>query len=247
MTPVPYENEAELQHVLKEHPELLRDGDDPPLYCIGSEVSIGDAGTADLLLLDAEGKLSVVEVKLARNGESRRDVLAQAFDYTSALANYTLDELDSQLSGMLENQLQELAGDDEESHNKYNRLWEACANSMRASAVRVVVTMDEAREDLSRIVRFVAEHSNLDVRLLVVRKYASGDRTILVPEFVVRSGGAEVTRRTAARGQGPTEHQRLQQEYWTEFIEFMAGSRVKCGPAMPRLRLSRAGRSELVG
>jgi len=118
---------------------LLRDGEEPQLYCIGREVSVGEAGTADLLFLDTEARLSVVEVKLARNAQSRRDVLAQAFDYTSALADYTLDELDGLLAGELENQLQALAGDDEESRTKYNRLWEACANSMRAGAVRVVV------------------------------------------------------------------------------------------------------------
>jgi hypothetical protein len=44
--------------------------------------------------------------------------------------------------------------------------------------------------------------------------------------------------RASARGQGPTKHQLLQLEYWTEFSEFMAGSRVKCGPAMPKNMMS---------
>lgn len=238
MTPVQYASEDELQRVLKEHPELLRDGEEPPLYCIGREVTLGEAGTADLLFLDAQGKISVVEVKLARNGESRRDVLAQAFDYTSALADYTLDELDGQLTGGLENLLQVLAGDDGESHSRYNRLWEACANSMRAGAVRVVVAMDEEREDLARIVRFVNEHSDLDVRLLIVRKYINGEKTVLVPEFAVHGDGAEVTRRATSRREGQSEHQRLQLEYWTKYVEHMGGSRVKCGPALPKNMIS---------
>lgn len=238
LTPVPYSDEDELQRTLKEHPELLRDGDEPPLYCLGREVTVGEAGTADLLFIDAEARLSVVEVKLARNQESRRDVLAQAFDYTSALSDYTADELDGQLAGELEIRLQALSGDDVESHAKYNRLWEACANSMRAGAVRVVVAMDENREDLARIVRFVNEHSDLDVRLLVVRKYASSGRTILVPESIVHGGGSAVTRQTAHRSSEPTEHQMLQLEYWKEFQKYMVGSNVKCGPAMMKNMIS---------
>ncbi len=35
MTPVPYQDEAELQLVLKEHPELLQDTGGARLYCIG--------------------------------------------------------------------------------------------------------------------------------------------------------------------------------------------------------------------
>ena len=59
MTPVPYVNEAEFQRVLKEHPELLRDSDEPQLCFLGQEVNIGAAGKADLLFLDADGRVSV--------------------------------------------------------------------------------------------------------------------------------------------------------------------------------------------
>ena len=69
MTPVQYENKAELQGVLKEHPELMLGGDEPQLRFLASGVTIGDAGTADLLFLDAGGIVSVAEVKLVRNGE----------------------------------------------------------------------------------------------------------------------------------------------------------------------------------
>jgi hypothetical protein len=204
MTSVPYVDEDELQSVLEEYPELLQDVDGPPLRWVGRGVALGDAGFADLLFLDAEGHLTVVEVKLARNPESRREVLAQVFDYTSALAEYTIDELDDEVKGELDVRLRELAGDDERSSTQYDRLWKSCADSMRAGSVRVVVAMDDGREDLARIVRFVNEHSDLDVCLLIVRKYSSGEKTVLVPEFTVRGGGTEVSTRARARSQQGT-------------------------------------------
>ncbi len=183
--------------------------------------------------MDDDGKPTVVEVKLARNGESRRDVLAQVFDYTASLAEYTIDELDRQLDNELENQLQLLAGEGDDARAKYNRLWDACADAMRVGSVRVVVAMDEGREDLERIVRFVNEHSNLNVRLLVVRKYVSGTKTVLVPEFIVHGEESGVGK-TSGRRPGLSDYQVLQQEYWTEYLEYMKGSPVPCGPALPK-------------
>ncbi len=203
MTPVPYNDEDELQSVLEEYPGLLQDVDEPSLRLIGRKVYLDEAGEADLLFLDEDGHLTVVEVKLARNGESRREVLAQVFDYTSALAEYTIDELDDKVKGKLDMRLRELAGVDESSGTQYDRLWKSCADSMRAGSVRVVVAMDDNREDLARIVRFVNDHSDLDVRLLIVRKYTSDEKTVLVPEFIVRGGGTEVSIRAGARSSMP--------------------------------------------
>jgi len=44
--------------------------------------------------------------------------------------------------------------------------------------------------------------------------------------------------RASARGQGLTKHQLLQAEFWAKYVESMAGSRVKCGPAMPKNMIS---------
>jgi hypothetical protein len=145
-----------------------------------------------------------------------------------------MDELDSLLSGELEKHLQVLAGEGDDSRARYNRLWESCANSMRAGSVRLVVAMDREREDLARIVRFVGDHSDLDMRLLVVSKYASGDKTVLVPEFAVHGADTEVTRRPTSRKGGLSIHQQLQVEYWTRYGEYMSGSRVPPGPAQPK-------------
>jgi len=198
MTPAEYADEAELQRVLEEHPELLRDEDEPPLYCLGSGVRIEGAGIADMLLVDGDGQLSIAEVKLARNAQSHREVLAQAMDYTSALARYAPDQLNDQLGGALAKRLQSLAGEGPDSRDKYSQLWQSCASSMRAGAVRLVVAMDKPQESLARMVDF-ANQRQQGMRLIIVRKYTSGDRTILVPELAVHGSSVGSPQTNLAR------------------------------------------------
>ena len=76
--------ESYLQELLKDHPELLpvaeiRD-DVGKLLCVGREVGVS-SGAIDNLYLSTSGYPVVVETKLWRNPEARREVLAQVLDY----------------------------------------------------------------------------------------------------------------------------------------------------------------------
>ncbi|MEO8034830.1 MAG: hypothetical protein ABI837_10400 [Acidobacteriota bacterium] len=78
-------NEANLQKMLAEHPQLLPASslraDAGELVCIGREVPTLNSGTIDNLYLTTGGYVVVVETKLWRNPESRREVVAQVLDY----------------------------------------------------------------------------------------------------------------------------------------------------------------------
>lgn len=169
-----YENEAELENVLAEHVELLREGDEPPLALVTSQLRVPGSGVADLVLIDAAGIPVVVEVKLSRNPQSRREVIAQVFDYAATLTDWTVDELNSQTEGCLEEALRSLSNGDD---TNFKERWRSTGTNLRAGVVRVVVAVDQQTEDLSRIISYINDHSDLDVRLTVVKKYSdpSGD------------------------------------------------------------------------
>lgn len=57
---------------------------DDEWYPVATEFQM-PAGKIDVLLVSAEGRLAIVETKLASNAEKRREVLAQALDYLSHL------------------------------------------------------------------------------------------------------------------------------------------------------------------
>lgn len=81
-------HERELQELLADHPELLPVGqmrnDAGALLCLGREVKV-PAGSIDLLCLSTQGYPVVVETKLWRSPQSRREVLAQALEYVKDL------------------------------------------------------------------------------------------------------------------------------------------------------------------
>ena len=193
LTPQPYDSERELQEVIEAHPELVMADDELGVAVVASEFVLpSGAGRLDLLLVDAAGCPTAVEVKLRRNGESRREVIAQVFDYVSALAELRVTELDQSTGHGVDGGLRRLLTDDNE--DAYETAWLACDASLRAGTPRVVVAVDSAPDDLTRIVRFMNEHSDLDVRLVQIQKFAAADETIFVPTFVVRGaeeGGGE--------------------------------------------------------
>jgi RecB family endonuclease NucS len=77
--------EAVLHEVLMRHPTLIPAADlgFGEVATVGFEVGLA-SGSADLVLLDDEGRLCVVEVKKDNNPDTRR-VVAQLLDYATAL------------------------------------------------------------------------------------------------------------------------------------------------------------------
>jgi RecB family endonuclease NucS len=96
-----FPNEETLEKLLAENPDLLRPEDGSSLAFIARQVDLREAGVLDLLFVNDEGLPVAVEVKLARNGQSRREVVAQAIDYISALTALTNEELDQMVQGGL--------------------------------------------------------------------------------------------------------------------------------------------------
>ncbi len=170
--PEPFRNEYELQEILAGHPVLLVDRGDSALVTISREFPF-EGGFADIFLIDNNGLPVIVEVKLARNGESRREVVGQLCDYLSAMRNLTPDEANARSAGLLEENLQFMA-DAEGEENPEDRLAlmkSNVASYLRAGQIRGIIVLDAAPDDLIREFSYLNEHSDLDLRLLVVERY----------------------------------------------------------------------------
>ena len=179
----PFQNEEELQACLERCPYLLITESEPSVVTVQREVALPAAGILDVLLVDAEGVPVAVEVKLARNGQSRREVVAQAFDYVSDLTLLTIDELDDVVDGALIKALEEF-----ENLPPSANLRKQCGTNLRAGRIKVVVAVDEATEGLVRIVRYINDHSDLDVRLVAISKFDGG--RLLIPKILVAGNSA---------------------------------------------------------
>ena len=92
-------DERFIQELLVEHPQLLPVAAFRPdigdLICIGREVPTRDSGTIDNLYLSTTGYVVVVETKLWRNPQSRREVVSQVLDYVKDVVTRDFEWLSS--------------------------------------------------------------------------------------------------------------------------------------------------------
>lgn len=176
--------ERELEDLVTASPGLLASAGDPRIAFVNRQVALPGAGILDALLVDDAGTPVAVEAKLGRNGESRREVVGQVIDYVSVLTSMTVDELDQAVSGALETALKQLAG--QGNDYRFEELWRTVGTKLRAGAARYIVLVDEAPNELERIIRFLAERSNLDISLVSLTRYRDGSGHIIVPQFLVR-------------------------------------------------------------
>ena len=147
-----YANEAELEAMIVQNPDIVPGFTRGDVEVVGQQIHLnGGSLKIDVLLIDRSGLLTVVEAKLARNGESRREIVAQGLDYASALAEHDFYDLDDALGGRIGQALDRLCGEDEALRAS---LEETARARLAASDVNVHLALDEEVLDLSRIVTF---------------------------------------------------------------------------------------------
>lgn len=86
-----------IQNLLVKHPGILPVAEIEPVFYplipIGREVPT-DTGIIDNLYISQQGYPVIVETKLWRNPDARRDVFAQSIDYAVSLSKWGFEELD---------------------------------------------------------------------------------------------------------------------------------------------------------
>ena len=87
-----------LQNLLFETPEILPvgqfDREAAPATPLCRELPT-DAGPVDLVYMSEQGRLSIVECKLWRNPEARREVVTQILDYAKEISKWSYEELNA--------------------------------------------------------------------------------------------------------------------------------------------------------
>lgn len=181
----PFANEDQLQQVVADNPSLLCFNEDAPLALVTRELTLPEAGYLDILMVSADGLPVPVECKLARNAQARREVVGQIIDYVSILTALTVDELDNALEGKLEEALRSFDPPDADP-KAFERRWQQVGTSLRAGQARYVIVVDEVPGDLERIMRFLIQRSELDIRLVQISRYPDpAGHVLYVPANIV--------------------------------------------------------------
>lgn len=171
-------DESWLQEVLREQPDILPVAEIEPVFgpatSIGREVGT-DAGTIDNLFISSRGYLTIVETKLWRNPQARREVVAQVMDYANALTKWSYEKLDSSvreytrlykkakmsLVDLVEKEFDSIEGDPD-------FFIETVEKNLRLGRFLALIVGDRIRESAVEVAEYVNKQPGLALNLALV-------------------------------------------------------------------------------
>lgn len=156
-------DEAWLQRLLFEHPALIPvDEIEPvfaPVIAVARELPT-PSGPLDLLLVSPEGYPTLIETKLWRNPQARREVVAQAIDYATQLSRWSYDDLVTAVRKVRpdtrsNDPLVEIVSGQEEGFDE-TRFIDALARNLRFGRMLLLIVGDGIHESVEQLAETLA-------------------------------------------------------------------------------------------
>lgn len=191
-------DEAWLQRLISDHPEILPVHQIEPGF--GELVSVCREfptrhGPVDNLLMTREGNLLLVEVKLWRNPEARRKVVAQALDYASCLFEMDYAELERAVlkakfgNGDKPKRLYDLFRDEDTKDER--AFIDAVHTNLRKGRVLILVVGDGIRTETQRLAELVQSHAGAHFTFALVElaifRMPDGEHWLVCPRTLART------------------------------------------------------------
>ena len=194
-------SEAWLQEVLYRHPESLPvaeiDSTFLPLIPVCMELATPSGGYVDILLVSPQGRLAVVEVKLWRNPQARREVVGQILEYAKDLNGWNYEGLDAAIRSARrsEGPVEAARGLFDVAKGVHPDLEEktfidGVSSSMQRGDFLLLVVGDGIRHGVSAIAEFLEGHGSLHFTLGIVEMPVFKDgaqRFLLYPRVHAQS------------------------------------------------------------
>ena len=187
--PSGFVNEAELHQQIVEAPELLPIAGQRRIIAPFSEVGLG-GGSADVLAFTDKGRPVVIEVKLKRNNEAKRAVVAQTLGYAAYLHGVTVEELEEDILSQPQHlggkKLADVIGESDANGIDRDEFYENLAQHLAEGSFRLVIVLDEAPEYLVRLMGYLETITTdrISIDLVTVSAYEVNGAQILVPQRI---------------------------------------------------------------
>src|SRR5260370_6420910 len=177
LMPMGFPNEAALHDLVAQSPHLLPLAGNPRLIVLGREVQLGN-GYADLIAIEPNGRLAVIEIKLARNAEARRAIIAQVLAYAAYLWGMDQRILEKDVlyrhlqKRRYESLAQAVESNDKEGSYDAEAFAAGVSESLKMGRFRVVFVLDDAPEGLVRLGKYLQTISDqLVIDLITISAY----------------------------------------------------------------------------
>ena len=202
-----FPDEATLQGLVAENPQLLPLAGSPRLFTLGKEIRLG-TGYADVLAVEASGRPVIIEVKLARNAEARRAIVSQVLSYAAFLHGYVIEALEQ---GPLRRALVDIgyksiseavAAQDQDGAVETGGFASALQEHLDAGRFRLVLVLDEISSELERIIAYLDSVTlqTLTIDLIAINVYEVNGVQIALPQRISPDLSTALTPASAPKG-----------------------------------------------
>ncbi|MGD0273923.1 MAG: hypothetical protein ABSB96_09380 [Gaiellaceae bacterium] len=190
LSSVGFPDEATLHDLIEEAPGLLPLSGAPQLVMLGREVAL-PSGSADLVAVEVTGQPVFIEIKLQRNPEARRAVVAQVLSYAASVYGLDVESFEGQVLGRHlrardYSSIADAVGRSDESGTFEAEPFTATlADCLATGTARLVLVLDAAPPELMRLAGYLeAVSERLVIDLITVSVYEVGGQRVLVPQRV---------------------------------------------------------------
>jgi hypothetical protein len=221
LAPAGFPSESDLHGLVEQTPELLPLAGSPRLTILGREVSLG-GNLADLIAIDDTGRLVIIEIKLFRNAEARRAVIAQILTYAAFLRGISVDALESRVLGThftargYSSLIQAVRANDQSGGLDETAFQVGLTDCLKTGHFRLVLVLDDAPPELVRLVGYLESIAEgLAVDLITVASFQVGGSQIVIPrriasgEMHIHAAAADATAKTDDTTVGSGEFRRV--------------------------------------
>jgi hypothetical protein len=189
-------DEAWLRDTLFNNPEIIPtdefDSAFGPLIPLCKELRT-DAGPVDAVFINEGGRLTIVECKLWKNPQARREVVAQTLDYVSAIASWSYADLQRQVSAALGKQGNipfEVVRERARTRVDEREFVDAVSRSLREGRFLVLIAGDGVREGVQSLTDLVNRSATkaFSFGLIEIAIYRfANDRLIVQPRVLAET------------------------------------------------------------
>ena len=196
-----------LQKIIHKNPQILPIDDIEsgfaPLISLGREISTS-VGYIDNLYISPNGYLTIVETKLWKNPEAKREVVGQIIDYAKELTNWNFTKLNdgvknsSQLYNNNSKGIIELINDFEKiEENEEYKIIDNIERNLKRGRFLLLIVGDGIRESVEEMVDFLSNTPQIQFTLgLVELQFYKNPNVegelIAIPNLITRT--REITR-----------------------------------------------------
>ncbi len=170
-----YADEAQLQEMIAEFPELLPGVNHDSFVCREFNTN---SGPVDLVVINSrDGGVTLVECKLARNPEVRRKIVGQIIDYAASMSKLSFDEFHSRW-------LARGGADLTIVETSVGPLSLGVTANIEEARFTLLLAVDEINEPLKDMVVLVNKKTDESFRVALIElaRHKIGETEILIPQ-----------------------------------------------------------------